>query len=75
MTLSGEGEYNLNNIKEIDFTNSFIGLPEDVRKCQKDEHVDDCKRKEYLEEMRLNCGCLPIAARLPDDEVRFIIDK
>ena len=62
MALSGEGEYNLNILKEIEVTDPFYELDNEVRKCQsyKGENTYDiCTTRYFLEQMRLNCGCLP----------------
>ena len=62
MTLSGEGEYNLNSLKEIAVTDSFLELDSDVIKCQnynKEGTYDSCKTSHFMEQMMLKCGCLP----------------
>ena len=59
--LFGEGQYNLNNIKEISVTDSFMGLDKGMRKCQNIETFDDCKTRLYVEHMRKECGCLPLS--------------
>ena len=64
--LSGEGEYNLNILKEIEVTESFNELDEDVRECQNKETYDECTTRHYIEETRHKCGCLPFAIRLSE---------
>ena len=64
MTLSGEGEYNLNILKEIEVTDSFYELDNEAKKCQSYNDkgkgtYDICTTRFFLEKMRLNCGCLP----------------
>ena len=64
MTLSGEGEYNLNNLKEIEVTDSFYELDKEVRKCQSYKSngtYEICTTRYFEEQMMLNCGCLPFA--------------
>ena len=64
MTLSGEGEYNLNSLKEIEVTDSFYELDKEVRKCQSYKSngtYEICTSRYYEEQMMLNCGCSPIA--------------
>ena len=64
MTLSGEGEYNLNILKEIEVTDSFYELDNEVRKCQSykgKDTFDNCTTRYFLEQMGLKCGCLPFA--------------
>ena len=62
--LMGEGQYNLNNIKEISVTDSFMGLDRDSRKCQNIETYPDCKTRLYVEHLRKECGCLPLSLKL-----------
>ena len=64
MGLFGEGQYNLNNIKEISVTDSFMGLDKNTRKCQNIETYDDCKTRFYIEHLKQKCGCLPLSLRL-----------
>ena len=64
MTLTGEGEYNLNILKEIEVTDSFYELDNEVRKCQSykgNGTYDFCTSRYFMEQMRLKCGCLPFA--------------
>ena len=60
--LIGEGKYNLNEIKEIKVTESFLGLDEDSKGCQMEEEVDNCTTRQHLEAF-LACGCLPYSVR------------
>ena len=66
MQLNGEGEYNLNSIKQEQATESFLGLDQAVRGCQNEEHYDDCTTHQYIENMREKCGCLPLTLALSD---------
>ena len=64
MTLPGEGEYNLNSLKEIKITNSFHELDKDVKMCQNyksNDTYDMCTTRYFMDQMRLKCGCLPYA--------------
>ena len=71
VTLIGEGEYNLNVLKEIKATDSYLGLDQDVRKCQNDEPLSNCTTKKYIEAILSQCKCLPSNLRL-SNEVRKI---
>ena len=62
--LIGEGEYNLNALKEIRVTESYLGLDQDVRQCQDDEPLINCTTRQYLDTLKGECGCLPISIRL-----------
>ena len=64
MTLTGQGEYNLNSLREIEVTDSFYELDNEVRKCQSykgNVTYDSCTSRYFMEQMRLDCKCLPYA--------------
>ena len=68
-----EGECNPANsmtkvlsLKEIVVTDSFMGLDRDVRKCQKTEAYDYCKTWLYVDNLRKECGCLPLSLWLSE---------
>ena len=61
VTLSGEGEFDLNIFKQVDVTNSFMGLPIEDRKCQNEENFVDCTTRQHLDNVLANCGCLPMS--------------
>ena len=75
MTLSGEGEYNLNILKEIKITNSFTDLDKEVKMCQNyksNDTYDSCTTRYFMNQMRLKCGCLPyviINAKINNEKV------
>ena len=41
MKLIGEGEYNLNALKQIKVTDDFLGMDQDVRQCQNERYTSD----------------------------------
>ena len=57
--LLGEGEYNLNVLKEIRVTEPFLGLEQEARKCQNDEPFFNCTSRQYIDTHLAQCGCLP----------------
>jgi len=57
--LIGEGEYNLNAIKEIKVTDDFAGIDKDIRECQMDEPLHNCTTRQYINTLEEKCGCLP----------------
>ena len=61
--LIGEGEYNLNALKEIRVTESYLGLDQDTRDCQHEEPYDNCTTRHYLDALLEVCGCLPLTVR------------
>ena len=58
--LIGEGEYNLNVLKEIEVTDSYLGLDQDVKECQNEEPLQNCTTRQYIDTIFGNCGCLPV---------------
>ena len=63
VTLIGEGKFNLNDVKEIKVTESYLGLSQDVRGCQNEETMEDCSTRYYRETILQQCGCLPYSIR------------
>ena len=59
--LIGEFQFNLQSLKEIKVSDSFLGLNVDSRKCQNIETNNDCKTKVYIPNMTQVCGCLPLS--------------
>lgn len=62
--LIGEGEYNLNDLKEIEITDSYLGLDREVRECQNVEPLYNCTTRHYHDAIMEECGCLPVNIRL-----------
>ena len=71
--LVGEGEYNLNVLKEIKVTESYLGLDKDIRNCQNYESLFKCGTKQYIETFLAECGCLPFNIRLTDKVVVILL--
>ena len=63
VTLSGEGEYNLNILKDISVTDSFLELGEDIINCQTVEPYDNCTSRHYIKNVMQECGCIPISLK------------
>ena len=63
LILHGEGSYNLNVVKEMKVTDSYMGLPHDVKQCQNKELYLDCKTEEYLDALVNTCMCLPFGMK------------
>ena len=66
VVLVGEGQYNLNSLKEISVTDSFLGLDKSTRNCQTIESFNECKTRLQLEKIREKCRCLPLSINLSD---------
>ena len=65
-SLIGEGEYNLNVLKEIKATDSYLGLDQDVKKCQNDEPLFNCTTRKFIKAILEECKCLPSSLGLTD---------
>ena len=61
-------KYNLNVMKEISVTDSFLSLDETIRGCQ-DELFEECTNRMYKNALINECQCLPFQIRLEDDNV------
>ena len=59
--LIGEGKYNLDAVKEITVTESYLGMDMDTRKCQNDEPMENCTTRHYIDSVSHLCGCLPLS--------------
>ena len=64
MKFIGEGQYNLNTLKTIEVTESYLGLGQDVIQCQNVETIQNCTTRQYTESLQHKCGCLPITMTL-----------
>ena len=70
----GEGKFNLNALKEIKVTESYIGLDESVKDCQTEEAIEDCETRNYINAVLHQCECLPLSIRI-NTKVHFLIFK
>ena len=59
-----ENRYNLNVLKEITVSNSFLSIKKDVRKCQDVETFNECVTTKFLHDLKSKCKCLPLDLRL-----------
>ena len=61
-----EGQYNFNNLKEISVTDSYMGLDRATRNCQETETYNKCKTWLHVDNLRQECGCLPLSLKLSE---------
>ena len=61
MKLIGEGKYNLNAVKEIKVTESFLGLNMEDRACQNEATIENCTTRHYINDLLEQCDCLPLS--------------
>ena len=69
VVLRGAGKYDLNVLKGIKVTESYLGLPEKATGCQNTQKLQDCERKQYFDALHNECGCLPLSLRIKANEV------
>jgi len=55
----GSGKYNLNAIKELSVTSSYLALHPSVRGCQNQESFEECTTNLYRKSIIDICRCLP----------------
>ena len=59
-----ENRYNLNVLKEITASKSFLSMEKDVRKCQDVETFSECVTTKFICDLKSKCKCLPLNLRL-----------
>ena len=59
LRLYGEGDYALANVKQMDGTEGFLSLADEVKKCQNQESILECEANAYLDRGRTKCDCVP----------------
>ena len=64
LTLHGDGEYNIENIRDIKVTDSYLGLDKTDRNCQNEESYYNCTTQIYMDTVLQKCKCLPLNMRL-----------
>ena len=55
VNLVGEGEYNLNVLKEIRVTDSYLGLDPSIKGCQNVETLENCTTRYYIDNLISHC--------------------
>ena len=54
----------MNDLREIKVSESYLGLDQDVRKCQNKEPYNNCTTRQYHNTILGECGWLPLNMRL-----------
>ena len=57
LILFGEGNYALTDVKEIDVTEEYLGLDENIKHCQNRETFQQCQAREYIRNGLEKCKC------------------
>ena len=62
----GEGEFNLDVLKEIKATKSYMGMDQGVINCH-NEPFQSCTTRQYKDSILRKCYCLPINIKLTNE--------
>ena len=65
-SFNGEGIYNLNVVKKIEVSDSFLGLSMNDKGCQNEEIFGECTTNHYIDTLLKQCGCLPLNIRVEE---------
>ena len=71
LKLYGEGEYNLNAVKQIRVTSDYLSLEKNVIKCQTEESFENCTTQHHIDHLLDQCHCLPLSIRVSDNVVKY----
>ena len=63
IVLQGEGHYALTDVKDIKVTEEFLGLGQEITRCQTREFRADCVSRRYQEQVLASCHCAPLYIR------------
>ena len=74
LTMHGEGNYALTDIKEIQVTEEFLSLDSEITECQSGMYKSDCEAGEYLRQISDTCHCAPLNLKnFYTEEVRWVV--
>ena len=57
--VDGKGDYALTDVYEMIGTKEFLGFPKEVRKCQNEESILECRSDKSLDTGKNMCKCTP----------------
>ena len=63
LVLEEEGFYALTDLKDVRVTEEFLGLGQEVTRCQTKEARADCETRRYQEQVLASCHCAPLYLR------------
>ena len=52
------GVYGLTSLKKLTGTETFLGLPDEVKECHVGDY-DTCRNDNFIEKVKKKCGCVP----------------
>ena len=53
----------ISDVKVMEVTEDYLGLDENVRKCQNREPFENCTTRQYLSKVESQCNCVPYALK------------
>ena len=65
--LVGEGDFNMNVVKEVLATDSFLNMDIESRGCQNGEAFTTCATGNFIDSLISNCQCLPFHLRMSNE--------
>ena len=66
-------EFYDNVLKEVEVTDSFLGLDKYKTECQDEEPFDNCTTRQYKDSLLRNCDCVPFAIRVSNQVVCLML--
>ena len=63
LILYGEGNYAITDVQEIDTTEAYLKLGEEIISCQNLETFLECQTKDYIKIGLENCNCTTFELR------------
>ena len=63
----GEGEFNLDDFRQIGITESYLGLDPVLKGCQNEEPLHNCTTRLYIQKLLEKCDCLPLNLRTSNE--------
>ena len=58
-TAYGGGQYVITSVKQMSSSKDFNKFPDDMKKCQNKETIEECSNRKLIVEGVEQCGCLP----------------
>ena len=75
LKLYGSGSFALSAVKQILPTEDFLGLNDDIKKCQDQETYEECTTRAFTRDITEKCLCTPFALRNFSDTTQVICKK
>ena len=63
ISVHGEGTFAISDVKEMKVTEEYLGLDENIRKCQNRESFEECTTNNYIDTVLKKCKCVPYSLK------------